>query len=61
MARAETLDAEVLTGPDPKASNDWDGPGLIRAEPFAEFQLRSGELTCRLPPMSFTAASVRLG
>jgi alpha-N-arabinofuranosidase len=58
---SEILDAEVLTGPDPKASNDWEKPGLIRAEPFGEFDLRSGNVTCRLPPMSFTAATIRLG
>jgi alpha-L-arabinofuranosidase len=53
-------DAEVLTGPDPKAANDWEAPDTIRAERFGEFEIGGGDVTFRLPPMSFAASTFRI-
>jgi alpha-N-arabinofuranosidase len=57
---AGIADAEILTGPDPKAGNDWDAPEAVRAEPFGEFTLGGGSVTLRLPAMSFAASTFRL-
>jgi alpha-N-arabinofuranosidase len=57
---ADFRDGEVLTGPDPKAANDWEAPDTIRAEPFGEFEIGGGDVTFRLPPMSFAASTFRI-
>jgi alpha-N-arabinofuranosidase len=56
----EIAGAEILTGPDPKAGNDWDAPEAVRAEPFGDFAASAGKVTLRLPAMSFAAATFRL-
>lgn len=50
------MDAELLTGPDPKTANDWDAPERIRAQPL-DVVVSGGTATVRLPPMSFAAGT----
>jgi alpha-N-arabinofuranosidase len=57
---ASFRNAEVLTGPDPKASNSWEAPDTIRAEAFGEFQIGGGDVTFRLPAMSFAASTFQI-
>jgi len=57
---AGVRDAEILTGPDAKAANRWDAPDTIRVDPFGEFEIAGGEVTCRLPAMSFAASTFRV-
>jgi alpha-N-arabinofuranosidase len=57
---AGVRDAEILTGPDPKATNAWEAPDTIRAEPFGEFEIGGGDVTFRLPAMSFAASTFRI-
>jgi alpha-L-arabinofuranosidase len=54
-------DAEILTGPGPRAANTWEQPGLIGVQPFDGFALRAGRASARLPPLSVTAATFKLG
>jgi alpha-L-arabinofuranosidase len=57
---ADARSAEILTGPDPKATNDWEAPDTIRAAPFGEFEIGGGNVTFRLPAMSFAASTFRI-
>jgi alpha-N-arabinofuranosidase len=53
--------AELLTGPDPKAANSFEQPGMVRSVPFPEIGVMEGRLVCDLPPLSLAAVTVRLG
>jgi alpha-N-arabinofuranosidase len=60
--RLEALEeAEILTGPDAKAANDWDAPDRVVSRPFDGVALTSGGARVELPPLSLLAASFRLG
>ena len=56
----ERVDAEILHGPDPKASNDWDKPDVVRAVAFDDCKIENGRISFELPAMSFVAATFRL-
>jgi alpha-N-arabinofuranosidase len=57
---AATLDAEIVTGDDPKAENSFEQPDLIRAVAFKEVQVAAGEAIASLPPLSVVAMSFKL-
>jgi alpha-L-arabinofuranosidase len=54
------VDAEILTGPDPKAANSYEQPDVVRAEPFGDASAAGGRLRCTLPRLSFAAATVTI-
>jgi len=54
------VDAELLSGPDPKAENSYDSPGLIRSLPFSG-PTTDGRAQFVLPPLAFMAATLELG
>jgi len=50
-----TIDhAWQLTGDDPKASNSWQTPNRLVAQPVAKPKVSDGRSTLTLPPLSFT-------
>jgi len=53
-------DAEIVTGPDPKAANSFEQPDLIRAEPFDDVKIDAGVAVAQLPPMSVVAISFEI-
>mgnify|MGYP001820894291 CR=1 FL=1 len=57
---AGVVDAEILTGPDPKAENGWDAREVVQSAPFDGISVARGAVTVTLPPMSFVAATLRL-
>jgi len=52
--------SEVVTGDDPKSANRWDGPELVKSQPFKGLRLEDGDAIATLPPLSFTAMTLRL-
>jgi alpha-N-arabinofuranosidase len=56
-----TVAAELLTGPDAKAANTFDTPGVIRPESFTEVDVDGPTATFELPPLSFAALTFDLG
>ncbi|MCB0169613.1 MAG: alpha-N-arabinofuranosidase [Anaerolineae bacterium] len=53
-------DAELLTGPDPKAANSYEQPHLIKAQPFQAAEINDGAAIVTLPPLSVAALTFRL-
>jgi alpha-N-arabinofuranosidase len=53
-------DAELLTGPHPKAANSFSDPNLIQPQPFTEITLAGNKASLELPPLSFTALTINL-
>jgi alpha-N-arabinofuranosidase len=49
--------AEVLTGPDAKAANTFENPGVVQAHPFSEVQIAQGQASLELPPLSVAAVT----
>ncbi len=58
---AKVVSAEVVAGSDPKAGNSFANPELVAAREFSEHSVVGGALQCRLPPLSFTAMTLKLG
>ena len=54
------VEAETLTGPDPKAANSFEQPDLIRAQPFTELSVVNGRAVTSLPPLSVAALTLQL-
>jgi alpha-N-arabinofuranosidase len=52
--------AEILTGPDVKASNSFETPEVIKARPFKAITIKDGQVHCKLPPLSFAAMTLNL-
>lgn len=52
--------AEILTGPDVKASNSFETPEVIKARPFKAITIKEGQVHCKLPPLSFAAMTLNL-
>ncbi len=52
--------AELLTGPDAKAANSFEQPGIIKACPWAEANVDNGQALFELPPLSLVATTWRL-
>jgi alpha-N-arabinofuranosidase len=54
-------DAELLTGPDPKAANSFEQPDRIRSQEFKEVAVKGGRAKVELPPLSVAAMTLELG
>jgi alpha-L-arabinofuranosidase len=52
--------AELLTGPAPKAANSFEEGNVIKATPFEEVEIVDGQAKCELPPLSFAAMTLNL-
>ncbi len=52
--------AELLTGNDPKDSNTFENPGMIKPVIFSEARFANGKAFFEMPPLSFLAASWEL-
>jgi alpha-N-arabinofuranosidase len=50
--------AELLTGPDPKAANSYEKGDVVQARPFDGIRVKGGQAHCRLPPLSFVAMTL---
>ena len=52
--------AELLTGPDAKAANSFEQPGIIKSCPWAEAKVDKGLALFELPPLAVVATTWRL-
>lgn len=52
--------AEILTGPDAKASNSFEDSDVIKAKSFEAINVEDGQAHCKLPPLSFVAMTLNL-
>ena len=57
---ASAGEAELLTGPGPKAANAFGAPPVVAPCTFDGIGLRDGTAELELPPLSFVAASLRV-
>ena len=53
--------AESLTGPNAKATNTFEQPDTVKAQPFTDAQIVAGQAEVNLAPLSVTALTFRLG
>lgn len=51
-------DAEILTGPAPRAHNTFQHPDVVTAQPFAEASSSGCSVELPLPPLSLVAVSI---
>ena len=51
------VDAEVLTGSDPKAANSFERPDVVRSRPFDGVHIHERGAQVTIPPLSFVAAT----
>jgi len=54
------VDAEILTGKDPKMANTYDCPGLVQSQAFTDLGVQGGKGVLKLPPMSVYAGTLKL-
>lgn len=54
------IDAEILTGMDPKAHNTYDQPDNVVSQPFTDVKIVDGKAVVELPPLSVCAMSLML-
>jgi alpha-N-arabinofuranosidase len=52
--------AEILTGPGPKAANSFGQPDVVRSQPFTGVRIKGGQADLELPPLSVTALTFHL-
>ena len=57
---ASLENAEILTGPDPKACNSLDRPNAVTSSSFEEIAIGGGKALVKLPPLSMAAMTFRL-
>jgi alpha-N-arabinofuranosidase len=55
------LEAEVLTGKDPAAVNKFGAPPAVRSQDYRDGVCINGKPVVELPPLSFVAATFRVG
>jgi alpha-N-arabinofuranosidase len=55
------VNAEILTGSKPNATNSFDQPNVVQAQSFTEARLANGQATVELPPLSLIAMTLQLG
>lgn len=54
------VNAEILTGTDPKAHNTFERPDVVRSMPFEGVQITGGRAVTRMPALSLVAATFRI-
>ncbi len=52
--------AEILTGPHAKAANSFEQPDVVVARPFTRVSVANGQAAFELPPLSFTALTLKV-
>ena len=57
----ELVSAEVVAGPDAKTANSFEQPDLVTKQSLDGVSIKDGRATLSLPPLSFAAATFRLG
>lgn len=57
---AKLMNAEIVSGKDPKAANTFKTPDEIVAQSFKEVTIKNGKATAKLPPLSVTAMTFEL-
>ena len=55
-----TMDAELLSGVDPKATNSFDEPEQITSQSFDRIDIQDGKAVLRLPALSFCAMTLEI-
>jgi alpha-L-arabinofuranosidase len=55
------LSAEVVCGPDPKASNTFENPTNVISQPLQTGIVMDGKAVIHLPPLAFAAVTFRVG
>jgi alpha-N-arabinofuranosidase len=58
---ARVVDAEIVTGSDPKATNTFEQPNQVTRQPFGDVSLVKANAVLAIPPLSVVAATVELG
>lgn len=58
-APGSVTEAWQLSGTEPTAMNSWEHPNAITAQAIAKPGIRDGVCTLRLPPLSFTALTLK--
>jgi alpha-L-arabinofuranosidase len=58
---ATLASGEIVTGSDPKAFNEFGKSPKVTAQPFDQVLFKGGEAVFSLPPLSFVAATIRIG
>jgi len=51
--------AESLSGTDPKVANSFESPAAVAPVPFDKIRIEDGHAICVLPPLSFTAMTLK--
>ena len=57
---ARLVDAEILTGPEPKSSNSFDDPAVVTSRTFEDVAVTGGAAVARLPRLSLAAMTFEL-
>jgi alpha-N-arabinofuranosidase len=55
------IDAEILTGDDPKMANSFEEPEHVKAKDYEDMELKDGKALFKLPPLSFVAVTLKIG
>ena len=53
------VNGETLTGPSATAANSFETPDLVTTRPFESVNFKHGRARCELPPLSFTAMTLK--
>lgn len=56
----KVLNAEIVTGNDPKLANSFEQPNRVQAEAFGDHAIKNGRATLKLPPLSVVACTLEL-
>jgi alpha-L-arabinofuranosidase len=54
------VDAEIVTGKDPKAANEFGKPPVVSSVPYLDGVCVNGKAIVSMPPLSFVAATFEL-
>lgn len=58
---AQVVDAEIVTGRDPRDANTFDQPDLVTSQTFDQITLGGPGATLKMPPLSVVALTAELG
>jgi len=52
--------ADILTGPDPKATNSFEHRDIVTVRPLETVHIKEGQASAQLSPLSFTAMTLNI-